>query len=116
MATDYSDSERVLVCVDCENVEQVQSNERIEDCSECGGAVETAAILRLERAKGMWDDVESIDDMVDVTETWADRLRQLKDDGWRLDPSSKPVTGDYAYLRKPVNGYTHDELPEPENA
>lgn len=48
------------------------------------------------RGKGMFDECESLDEMIEALEAHAKDLRQMKEWGYEL--SESPVVDDYAFL------------------
>lgn len=64
---------------------QSESN-RTDDCEN----------RRIERAKGVFDGAESLDEMIAQLDAKKEELESLQEEGWELDDSI--VVNDYAHL------------------
>lgn len=108
---DISPNEVVYKCNSCGATDWSHTPATHCDRPDCGSDdIDVIADRITRRAKWMWDDSETIDDMIAQTEAKLDRLRKLKDAGWEVDPDTTPVTDDYAYLVKYREGYDESDL------
>lgn len=97
----------VLNCAKCgaEWTEQ-EPGEKVT-CEHCGARVSRDVVAKEEfmRGKFLYLECETIDDLIDATDSQLKRLRDLRSEGYEV-ADSDAVQNDYIYLRKPAEEAT----------